>query len=634
MKLSLSFSKCVCLLAFLFSFSYSTAYGQYKQLEEIFVTANRIGEPLATVTNDVDVLDKNDLNKLGNVNLIQALGRLPGVQTIGYGNHSVYMRGAESRMTSLYIEGIRIESQDGVRLGGGVPWEMLPLEMVERIEVVKGPASTMYGSDAMGGVVQLFGKKAGSEDRPTLTQAFGTHGTRKTTGLLSGKRDAVDYSLVLSTKSSDGYDTRPDLTHTPSKEASNSHVAMLKLGYDFNPVHRLEAVSFKSKQFSQWAPTYTDNIDITKHNTVTANGLQWMAGWSDNQVSRFKINQSILGADSDAANAGNDLAWNYKTTTQNFSFDHEAVTTAGQFSGVFEFKKDQFKAAENDYSGYLANTAVNASRNLYAAGLGYKFNYQLHTINTSIRTDDYSGYVSHNSYSLAYAYQIKPAWKISVSQSTGFRVPTLEMLNGYYGNANLVAESNVSKEMALQYANGKSSARVTLFQNDISHLLTSATAQTDCTAAMFCYYNLDGNVKIQGIGLAGKTEFQGFNLQSHLDLLNPVNQTTGKQLSLRSKQNFKFAVDKPFESTRVGLEYQFIGKRFDDASNTLELPKVGLLNVWTQTSINNEWQWINRIDNLMNKSYQQYGCTSGGVNTCRYAMPGTTFFTAIQWQPK
>jgi vitamin B12 transporter len=145
---------------------------------------------------------------------------------------------------------------------------------------------------------------------------------------------------------------------------------------------------------------------------------------------------------------------------------------------------------------------------------------------------------------------------------------------------------------------------------------------------------LTGNVKIQGVGLAGKTQFEGFNFQSHLDLLNPVNQSTGKQLSLRSKQNFRFAIDKPIESTRIGLEYQFIGKRFDDASNTLELPKIALFNVWTQTAINNEWQWINRIDNLMNKSYQQYGCTSSGVNTCNYAMPGTTYFTAIQWQPK
>ena len=634
MKLSLPIASCVCLLAFFCSFSHLSAYGQSKQLEEIFVTANRMGEPLANVTSDVDVLDKNDLNKLGNVNLTQALGRLPGVQSIGYGNHSVHMRGAESRMTSLYLEGIRIESQDGVRLGGGVPWEMLPLEMVDRMEVVKGPTSTMYGSDAMGGVVQLFGKKASADDRPTLTQAFGTYGIKKTTGLLSGKRDTVDYSVLLSTNSSDGYDTRPDLTHTPSKEASNNHVAMLKLGYDFNPVHRLEAVSFKSKQFNQWAPSYTDNIDITKHNTITANGLQWMAGWSDNQVSKFKVNQSILGADSDAANVGNDLAWNYKTTTQNFSIDHEAVTSAGHFSGIFEFKKDQFKAAANDYSGYLANTAVDTSRNMYAAVIGYKIQYHLHTVNTSMRADDYLGYASHSSYSFAYVYDIMPAWKLSANQSTGFRVPTLEMLNGYYGNSGLVAETNLSKEIALQFANGHSSARLSLYQNEISHLLTSATSRTDCTAAQFCYYNLTGNVKIQGAGLSGKTEFQGFNLQSHLDLLNPVNQTTGKQLSLRSKQNFRFAVDKPIESTRIGLEYQFIGKRFDDASNTLELPKVGLFNVWTQTSISNEWQWINRIDNLMNKSYQQYGCTSGGVNTCRYAMPGTTFFTAIQWQPK
>jgi vitamin B12 transporter len=634
MKFSKPIMAGACMNAFCFLTVISPAYSQTPQLQEIFITANRLGEPFATVTSDVDALDKAELNQMGNVNLTQALGRLSGVQSIAYGNHSVYMRGSESRMTSLYLEGIRIESQDGVRLGGGVPWEMLPLEMVERMEVVKGPTSTMYGSDAMGGVVQLFGKNGNVGDRPTVTQAFGTHGLRKTTGLASGKKDSMDYSVLLSTNSSDGYDTRPDLTHTPSAEASNSQVAMLKWGYEFNLIHRLEIVSFKSKQFNQWAPTYTDNIDVTKHNTITANGIQWLAGWTDNHVSRFKINQSILGADSDAANLGNDLAWNYKTTAQNFSVDHEAQTRVGQFSGVFEFKKDQFKAAANDYAGWRANTAVDANRNMYATGLGYKIQHQRHAINTSIRMDDYSGYAKQHSYSFAYAYEIRPTWKLSASQSTGFRVPTLEMLNGYYGNSSLVAESNLSKEIALQHSSHDSSARLTLFQNDISHLLTSATTRTDCPATSFCYYNSSGEVKIQGVGLSGKTRWKEFNFQSHLDLLNPINQTTGKQLSLRSKQNFRFAVDTPLDTTRVGLEYQFIGKRFDDADNKVELPKVGLLNLWTQRTISNEWEWIVRVDNVLNKTYQLFGCTASGVNTCNYAMPGTTFFTSIRWQPK
>ena len=180
----------------------------------------------------------------------------------------------------------------------------------------------------------------------------------------------------------------------------------------------------------------------------------------------------------------------------------------------------------------------------------------------------------------------------------------------------------------MQYQEGATHVRSSLHQNKIENLIS--------TNSSFYYYNVN-KVKIQGVSISAKTRFQDLNFQSSIDLLNPVYDSgtnAGKQLSLRSKQVMRFAVDKQFESSKAGLEYQYTGKRFDDAANKVEFPAYGLVNVWTQTVLAKGWQWINRIDNLMNKSYQQYGCTSSGVNTCNYAMPGITFFTAMQWQFK
>ncbi len=612
------------LFAVAMTFVVPAVQAQTRQLDEVFVTANRIGQSTESIASEVDTLNKDQLQTMGNANLSQALAALPGFQSTAYGQHSVYLRGTDSRMTSLYIEGIRIESHDGTRLGGGVPWEMLPLEMVDHLEVVRGPASAVYGSDAMGGVVQLFTKSGAVGDKAQLSQSFGSYGFRQTTGQVSGRQQAFDYSIQFSTNASNGYDTRPDMTHTPDKEDSAKHFGMVKLGYDLNPVHRVEWVVFKTIQSYRSAPYLTDTTDITNHNHITGTKVEWQAGWDANNLSRLRYTRSEVAADSnDPNNNGYDLAWNYKTTTSTVSVDHELSTSVGKWTGLLERKQDQFKADLNDY-----NTAVDADRSQNALGLGYSLKQAQQLVNASVRADNYSSFGTHASYSLSYGYEFQPEWTVMAIQATGFRAPTLEQLYGGYGSTTLTPESNISKELALQYKSNKSSVRLSFFDNKITDLISS-------DATTYIYYNVD-KVKIQGISLSGKTQVNDVNLQSSLDLLNPVYDSgtyAGNQLSLRSKQAMHFSADKAFDETRAGMELQYVGKRFDDAANTVEWPSYGLVNLWSKTGLNSEWSWINRIDNLFNKTYQQYGCT-GATISCNYVMPGVTFFTSVQWQPR
>ncbi len=603
--------------------SFANAQAQTNELPEVFVTANRIGQALDSVLSEVDVLKKTDLENLGNANLTQALSKLPGFQGISYGRNAVYLRGSESRMTAVYVEGIRIESHDGLQLGGGAPWEMLPLELADRLEVVKGPASAIYGSDAMGGVVQLFGKKASANDRPSLTQAFGSFGLKQTAGKLSGKVHDFDYALNLSTSSSDGYDTRPDLFHTPSRERNSKDSGMVKLGFDLNRSNRLEWVYLDSSQSFQSAPSnYSGGrfLNINHQNKLTANGMQWQRIWSEDHLSRIKLNSSEVAAESDAPNAG-DLASKFKTTATTLSIDHEYITSKGVLTALLEKKKDVFQADKNTY-----NAIIEGNRAQLAAGAAYFLKLDRHRVNASIRSDDYSYSSRHNSYSLGYGFELVDDWVVSAIKSTGFKAPSLEQIYGQYGSENLLPETNSSLELAIQYGKAASKLRMTIFENSIQNLISSRPSS-------FLYYNV-GIANIRGISLSGQTSVKQVNFQSSLDWLDPVDGTTGKQLSLRSKENFKLIADTTISDSRFGIEYQYIGKRFDDAANLVEFPSHNLVHVWTKTQLTSEWSWLNRIDNLFGEKYQQLGCTSGGVNTCNYAMPGMTFFTAIQWQPK
>jgi len=618
------------LFAVAMTFVIPAVQAQTQRLDEVFVTANRIGQSVDSISSEVDTLSKYELQTMGNANLSQALAKLPGFQSTAYGQHSVYLRGTESRMTSLYVEGIRIESHDGTRLGG-VPWEMLPLEMVDHLEVVRGPSSSMYGSDAMGGVVQLFTKSGAVGDKPQLSQSFGSYGFRQTTGQLSGRQQAFDYSIQLSTNASNGYDTRPDITHTPGTEDSAKHFGMVKFGYDLNAVNRVEWVVFKTIQSYRSAPYLTNTTDITNHNHIIGTKVEWQTGWDAYNLSKLRYTRSEVAADSDDPNNnGYDVAWNYKTTTSTASFDHEWLSSVGKLSGLLESKQDQFKADLNTY-----NTAVDADRSQNALGLGYSLKQAQHLVNASVRADNYSSFGTHASYSLSYGYEFKPEWTLMAIQATGFRAPTLEQLYGYYGISTLSPESNLSSELALQYRSGISSGRLSVFQNTITDLITANETTTSCTYGSYCYSNVY-KVKIQGISLTGKTQVSDVNLQSSMDLLNPVYDSglyAGNQLSLRSKQAMHFSADKQFDETRAGVELQYVGKRFDNAANTVELPSYGLVNLWSKTGLNSEWSWINRIDNLFNKTYQQYGCGLTSSN-CNYVMPGVTFFTSVQWQPR
>ena len=125
-------------------------------LQDTVVTATRTEQPLSDLVADVSIVDRETIEASGATGVADVLARLPGIEISrngGVGNAtSLFVRGAETRFTAVYIDGVRVDSQST----GGAQWEQIPLAQIERIEVLRGPAAAVYGSDAIGGVIQLF----------------------------------------------------------------------------------------------------------------------------------------------------------------------------------------------------------------------------------------------------------------------------------------------------------------------------------------------------------------------------------------------------------------------------------------------------------------------------------------------
>jgi len=587
-------------------------------LPEVVVTASRFARPVKEVLADVTVIDRQQIEESGATSVLQLLALQPGLQVGGYnaGGDKVYIRGGEARMTGLLIDGVRVGGQDGNQLGGGVNWELIPLGDVARIEIVRGPSSVLYGADAMTGVVHIFTRKGQQGFFPTISMGVGSYNTQKVSAGARGGVGDWDYAVNIASSQTDGFDTYPTVRHTPSTEGSLNTDANLRLGYKLNDAHRVDLNSSQNRLQYRSVDVYGSNnyVDTTTSGTVQASGMAWAARWSDTLSSTARVTRSMTSAMSNT-----DPIWDYFTVLEGVSADAQWTGLGGLWSPFIEQKKDTFSAQSNAY-----NTAVSAGRTVNATGLGYATTLGASELQLNARRDADSDYGPNTTGALSYAYLLTPALRAGVSTGTSYRTPTLEQLQGYYGNTSLSPESGRSSEASLTYLQKGSEARVVYFTNTYENLITSAASATSCSAGSYCWYNVN-RASVEGATLSGAHTLAGIRLTGSVDLLNPRNNVTGKYLTLRARQRMVVGAEMPWNDWVFGAEIQDVGASYDNADNSTVNRAYTLLNLRAVLTLDKDWSLSMRINNATDQTYQQ---VSG------YATPGANFFMTLQWAPK
>ena len=584
-------------------------------LPEVFVTASRFARPVQEVLADVTVIDRQQIEESGASTVLQLLELQPGLQINSSDgrNSNVYIRGGEARMTGLLIDGARMGGQDGIaRIGGGVPWDVIPLGDVERIEIVRGPSSVAYGSDAMAGTIQIITRKGEAGVHPFITIGMGSYNTQQVAGGVRGAQGAWDYALHAGATQSDGFNTRPDISHSPSSESSKNSDAGLALGYQVDATNRVEVKASQSRVQSRFVDSYglTYPTDATANTSMTAVTAGWDMQWTDSFSTASKVTHSDSGYQDDDYNS------RYTTTLNGLSLDGKWKALGGLVSGFVERKSDNlFSAADSN------NTYIDANRTSDAQGIGYSAKWRLHEWQINLRRDNDSLFGVSQIGAASYAYQFAQAWRASTSAGNSFRAPTLEQMYGVYGNTSLSPEQGHSLDASVTYAAPGEEAKLSVYRNVYDNFIT--------TDASYNYANV-ARAFVQGATLSGSKRFSQFRLHGSIDRINPrydAGDNAGNLLSLRATQSMGLGMDTVVGEWTLGAEVRDIGQTFDEAANTNVNRGYTLLNLRAQTEVSKDWTWTLRVNNVTDQEYKQ----SYLANT---VSPRINFFTTLQWAPK
>jgi vitamin B12 transporter len=513
-------------------------------------------------------------------------------------------------MTALYIDGVRVETQDGASIGGGgAPWEMIPASQIERIEVLRGPASAVYGSDAMGGVVQIFTRRAEAGFSAYAEAGAGTFNQRKLNAGISAAQEGWDYALGLASDTSDGFNTRPDLAHTPDREAYEQRSASLRLGYHLSSGHKLEISSLGAELDSHYAP-WAGGPDHAARGQMKASTLTWQAQWNDDFGTSVSLGQSLVAK-------ADDTPYDYKTNLQSILWENRLRLAGGVLTGLVEERSDTFDAKASAF-----DPAFRGERIQDGYGIGYGIISARHSVQINIRDDKDAVSGDRQTGALAYAFEFAPHWKVSAAAGTAYRAPTLEQIYGPYGSPKLQAETNHSNEIGLGYGQPGNAIKMVVFDNQFTNLISSSATLTSCSAGFFCYYNI-GEANISGTTVSGTWAYDHMNFRASVDSLNAKDGITGKFLSLRGRESASFGVDARLNIWQLGADVQAVGERFDDAANTTKLPGYALLNLRVSRDLARDWKFVARIDNAGDVPYQEVG---------HFATPGRTLYVGLQWR--
>jgi len=594
------------------SVSYAaTSVGSDSVFGLVVVSATRSAQPITDVVADVTVLDREQIERSGAVGLADVLARVPGLTMARNGGPgattSLYLRGAEARFTAVFVDGVRIDSQST----GGVTWNAIPLSQVERIEVLRGPAAAVYGSDAVAGVVQIFTREGQAGFHPGLHLGWGSHGTLALGANLSGADDRVDYALGVNGERSTGFNAL--LAGNPDRDGYLNHSVSGRVGWKLAPGQKLDLSLLESRQKADF-DGYTPGLDDQGKHHLQTLGLNWSARWSESWQTRASLSR---GSDRYETVPSPYLT---ETVVSNWLLRNELKLGAGLLSVDLERREDELENA--------STSPVHTARHQNALALGYGLRAGVHALQMNLRHDDDSEFGGQTTGALAYGLAFSPTLRATASAGTSFRAPTLFQRFSIYGTPDLQAEVGRNVEAGLRWQQGRDRASVVVYRNRVKNLIEYVYGPGNCINGVGpwagCYGSV-GQAVYRGATLAGGTHWGSVKLAGSLDLMRPENAKTGKRLARRPETQATVSADVPWGGWLLGGEMQYVGDRFNNAANTQRLSSYTLWNLTASTALTPEWTLRARLDNLTDKDYQ---------SVLGYATAGRTWFLGLNWAPR
>ncbi|MET3132472.1 vitamin B12 transporter [Oxalobacteraceae bacterium GrIS 1.11] len=589
--------------------------------DTVVVTATRSPQLARDVLSDTLVIGAEEIARSGAASLIDLLQRQRGIEVSRNGGagsaSSVFIRGANGQQNIVLVDGVRI----GSSTLGSANWSAVPLSSIDHVEIVYGPLSTLYGADAIGGVVQIFTKRGAGAPSLSAFAGAGSDALREYNASVSGAtggEHSFSYALSAGQEKSDGISsTKPgNFSYNPDKDGYDRQSAAGQFALQLNQGYELGLVFLQSRLKAQYdnGPSDYDARSVEK--------LENLAVFSTFQITPTWTFQAQLAQASDkSANNGGAETWDksqLNTRQTDFTVQNDIKIGGDMLQILYDHRN------ENVTSNDTPELQRERSTESFAAAYNLTRGPQLASL--SLRNDNSSQYGSKTTGAAGYGYRISSALRASASVGTSFRAPTFnELYYPGYGVPSNQPEKGRNIETGLHFDDGSWQLGAVYYHNRLTDLLVSTATCPAATAEQpypyGCAYNIN-KALLEGLTLSAQRSLGDFHLSGSVDLQNPRDETTGKTLVRRAKKHADFAAQYNVGALAAGLEWQLSGQRFDDAANTKTLGGYGLINLFATYQLARDWSLLLRWNNATGKQYELAG---------NYATPGAKVFAGLRY---
>lgn len=598
------------------------------------VTASRVATPITDVIADVSVIDRAQLEQTGQSTLRDVLASQAGIQIAPSGsyrsNTGVFLRGAASSQTLVLVDGVRV----GSATSGGAALENLPLERVERIEILRGAASALYGPDAVGGVIQIFTRGPSKHLEALANIGLGSDGLKQMGASVRGSTGAdgaigavgtIGYNLGVSREMATGISaiaTPASFYYNPDQDGFDATSVDARISARIHRDHNLSLALLRSDtNYTIDATPFPNPLRLT---ALTADAraksglnhavLQWSAQWQEAWRSTFTLGHSEDQALSDYFRISDGApggTTRFNTRRSQVSWQNDIRLGKDVLSLILENRNESVDS----------NTAyTQTSRDVRSALVSYALNRPVWNALAVVRNDDNSQFGNVNNWSLSGGYRLTSALRAVASAGSSFQAPSFNQL--YYpdfGNPTLQPQRNRASEAGLKYQRDNVSLGAVVYHNDIQGFIVPST-NVQSSRAVLRGITLTGDVQLDRTSLslaydyADPRSYSSVSAQDDLRLVRIAHHV----LNARVTQQLDAAVS-VFGELRLSTDREDNNLAF---SGRELLPGYTLLNVGATWKLRKDLSLLARANNLTDAQYM----LANGFST-----PGRNLFVSLNW---
>jgi len=603
------------------------------KLPDVVISANRQVQARNDSSAANTVFTRDDIDRLQPTSLADLLSRVPGVQVAPTGGRGslpgIYLRGTKSAQSLVLVDGQRIANATS----GDSGLQYLNVDQIERVEVLRGSRSVIYGSDAIGGVIQLFTRRNAEQGlQPRLKLGVGSRQTWERSLGLSGGDARTRFNLGASLDDTAGINsTHRSFPSDGDHDAYRNQSISLNLSHSFSDELEAGFNLLDNRGKSEYDNSF-GRYDAARGQTLgqkpyTDYAVSSASGYLDATLSERWQSRLELGHSENRDTKRDTLSDEFSVfNTYRDSVNWQNDLTLGEQNRLIlggDWYEDRFHGS---------TTFSENSRWNRAAFVQHRFHSEWFSTELGLRRDQNQQFGGQNSWSGTLTLPVNPDNDLLLTYSEGFRAPTFNDLyypDTKYSNPNLQPETSKSYELQWRsQLTDSTQLEASLYRTDLSDAIILDSSGKPQNVA---------SARIHGFEAALKQELFGWQSNIGISIIDPRDRDSGHTLARRARRTLSLDLDRQFDRVGVGASWQAISRSYDDENNRNRLGGYALLGLRGSWAINHEASVSLKVDNLMDRRYTRarYSYDAPDFsNNHDYREEGRTWMLGLTWTPQ